>query len=205
MTHTRHTHPLVFLGYVCALVVFSVEGAFQQFKAPHTLPRLKPSANCLYPTTLVALNRESENPMAQTANSPTPQTSEQTMSTWLRKLPTQLNTPNRLVPNLVRVSPNASDGQRLGQCVPALRLIVFLNLFIYSFYWNIPSNENHHLKITFSNSDFMAPASKTLCFWLKDSLLQYTGCFSDKNNNKSTSCYIMINMLYITIYVYRPH
>ena len=36
-----------------------------------------------------------------------------------RKLPTQLNTPNIFVPDLVRVSPNASDVQRLGRCVPA--------------------------------------------------------------------------------------
>ena len=37
----------------------------------------------------------------------------------IQKLPTQLNTPNRFVPELVWVSPNASDVQRLGPCVPA--------------------------------------------------------------------------------------
>ena len=69
-------------------------------------------------------HNHSENPMAETADSQPPQTShiesEQTTSTGLRKLPTQLNTPNVFVPNLIRVSPNASDVQRLGQCVPAL-------------------------------------------------------------------------------------
>ena len=43
------------------------------------------------------------------------------MSERLRKLPTQLNTPNIFVVDLVRVSLNASDVQRLGRCVPALR------------------------------------------------------------------------------------
>ena len=61
---------------------------------------------------------QSENPMAQTANSQPPQTlhveSKQTTSVRLRKLPTQLNTLNRFVPDLIHVSPNASD-------VPALR------------------------------------------------------------------------------------
>ena len=47
------------------------------------------------------------------------------MSLWLQKLPTHLNTPNRNVPDLVRVSPNASDVQRLGQCVPAFRESMF--------------------------------------------------------------------------------
>ena len=69
-------------------------------------------------------HRQSENPMAQTSDRPPPQTShvrsDQTTSKRLRKLPTQLNTPNRNVPALVRVSPNASDVQRLGRCVPAL-------------------------------------------------------------------------------------
>ena len=68
---------------------------------------------------------QSENPMAQTANSQPPQTShvesDQTTSARLRKLPTQLNTWNRFA--LVRVSPNASDIQRLGRCVPAFILL----------------------------------------------------------------------------------
>ena len=34
-------------------------------------------------------------------------------------LPTQLNTPNIFVVNLVRISPSASDVQRLCRCVPA--------------------------------------------------------------------------------------
>ena len=70
-------------------------------------------------------HNQSENEMAQTANSQPSQTLhvelEQTMSTRLRQLPTQLNTPNIFVPKLVGVSPNASDVQQLGQCVPALR------------------------------------------------------------------------------------
>ena len=57
--------------------------------------------------------RQSQNPMAQTADSQPSQTlhveSEQTTSERLRKRPTQLNTPNIFVPDLVRVSPNASD------------------------------------------------------------------------------------------------
>ena len=56
--------------------------------------------------------------MAQTANSQPPQTT----SERLRKLLTQLNTPKILVADLLRVSPNTSDVQRLGWCVPALRL-----------------------------------------------------------------------------------
>ena len=44
-----------------------------------------------------------------------------TTSTWLRKRPTQLNTPNIFVPDLVWVFPNTSDIQRLGRCVPAFR------------------------------------------------------------------------------------
>ena len=61
---------------------------------------------------------QSENPMAQTSDRPPPQTShtqsDPTTSAQLRKLPTQLNTPNMFVPDLVRVSPNASDVQRLS-------------------------------------------------------------------------------------------
>ena len=68
--------------------------------------------------------RQSESPMAQRSDGQPPQTlhaeSEQTTFARLRKLPTQLNTPNIFVPDLVRVSPNASDVQRLGRCVPAL-------------------------------------------------------------------------------------
>ena len=68
-------------------------------------------------------HRQSEYPMAQMADSQPPQTShvesDQTMLERLRKLLTQLNTPNILVADLVRVSPNASDVQRLGRCVPA--------------------------------------------------------------------------------------
>ena len=64
--------------------------------------------------------------MAQMANSQLSQTSqvelEQTLSTWSQKLPTQLNAPNRFVPKLVRVSPNASDGQRLARCVSGLKV-----------------------------------------------------------------------------------
>ena len=61
-------------------------------------------------------HNQSEYPMAQTADSQPPQTShvesDQTMSEWLRKLPTKLNTPNILVADLVWVS-SASDVQRL--------------------------------------------------------------------------------------------
>ena len=53
--------------------------------------------------------------------------SEQTTSARLQKLPTQLNTPNIFIPDLVRVSPNASDVQWLGQCVPAFRLLNLSN------------------------------------------------------------------------------
>ena len=71
-------------------------------------------------------HRLSESPMAQTADSQPPQTShvesEQTTSAWLWKLPAQLNTPNIFVPDLVRVSPNSSDIQRLGRCVLALKV-----------------------------------------------------------------------------------
>ena len=70
-------------------------------------------------------HRQSEYPMAQTADSQPPETShvelEQTTSERLRKLPMQLNIPKILVPDLVRASPNASDVQRLGRCVPAYR------------------------------------------------------------------------------------
>ena len=70
-------------------------------------------------------HRQSENPMAQTSDNKPPQTShadlEQTASERLQKLPTQLNTPNIFVPDLVQVSPNASDIQWLGRCVPAYR------------------------------------------------------------------------------------
>ena len=66
---------------------------------------------------------QSEYLMAQMADSQPPQTShvelDQTTSKRLRTLPTQLNTLNILVANLVRVS-NASDVQRLGWCVSAL-------------------------------------------------------------------------------------
>ena len=59
------------------------------------------------------------------SDSPPPQTMhvqlEPTTSAQLRKLPMQLNTPNIFVPDLVRVSPNASDVQRLGRCVPAVK------------------------------------------------------------------------------------
>ena len=93
---------------------------------------------CSAPPTLRAdslAHRQSENPTAQTADSQPPQTShvesDQTKSMWLRKLPAQLNTPNRNVPDLVRVSPNASDVQRLGRCVPALRcLTVTKHLYV---------------------------------------------------------------------------
>ena len=48
---------------------------------------------------------QSENPMAQTADSQPPQTShgesKQTTSTWFQKLPKQLNTLNRFVPELI--------------------------------------------------------------------------------------------------------
>ena len=37
----------------------------------------------------------------------------------LRKLSMQPNTPNIFVPDLIRVSPNVSDVQRLGRFVPA--------------------------------------------------------------------------------------
>ena len=70
--------------------------------------------------------------MAQTANSQPPQTShvewEQTLSARFQKLPTQLNTLNRFVPKLVRVSLNASDGQQLAWCVPAFSLLEKLTL-----------------------------------------------------------------------------
>ena len=53
-------------------------------------------------------HNQSENPMAQTANSQPSQTSQ---------VPMQLNTPNSFVPELVRVSQNASDCQRLARYV----------------------------------------------------------------------------------------
>ena len=63
--------------------------------------------------------------MAQMGNSQTSQTlhvkSEQTLSAWFQKIPTQLNTPKRFVPELVQVSPNASDGQQLALCVLGFR------------------------------------------------------------------------------------
>ena len=70
------------------------------------------------------IEKQSAHSIPPSSDSPPPQTlhakSEPTESVQLRKLPTQLNTPNRNVPDLVRVSPNASDVQRLGRCVPAL-------------------------------------------------------------------------------------
>ena len=72
-------------------------------------------------------HRQSECPMAQTADRQPPQTlhveSDQTPSERLQKLPTQLNTANRFVPDLVRVSPNASDFQQLGRCVDNASLL----------------------------------------------------------------------------------
>ena len=71
-------------------------------------------------------HRQSENPMAQTSDGQPPQTShvqsDQTTSVLLRKLPTQLNTPNSFVSDPVRVSPNYSDVKPLGQCIPALTI-----------------------------------------------------------------------------------
>ena len=64
--------------------------------------------------------------MAQTASSQLSQTlhvkSEQSLSARFQKLPAQLNTPNRFVPKLVRVSPNALDGQQLAPCVSGLSM-----------------------------------------------------------------------------------
>ena len=80
-------------------------------------------------TAIQLAQNQSDNPMAQTSDGPPPQTSyvelEQTTSAWLRKLPAQLNTPNIFVPDLVRISPNASDVQRLGWCVPAFSKMLF--------------------------------------------------------------------------------
>ena len=82
-----------------------------QYSAPPTH-----SANSL-------AHRQSENPMARTADSQPPKIvhveSEQTTSARLRKLPTQLNTPNRFDRDLVWLSKNASDVQQFGWCVPA--------------------------------------------------------------------------------------
>ena len=67
---------------------------------------------------------QSENPMAQMSDGPPPQTShaqsDPTTSARLQKLPTQLNKLKIFAPDLIRVSPNALDIQRLGQCVGAL-------------------------------------------------------------------------------------
>ena len=64
--------------------------------------------------------------MAQMANSQPSQTShvelEQMLSAQLQKLPPQLNTLKRLVPKLIRVAPNASDGQWLARRVSGLKL-----------------------------------------------------------------------------------
>ena len=72
------------------------------------------------------VHRQSEYPVAQTSDSQPPQTShvesEQITSEWPLKLPTQLNTRNIFVPDLVLVYPNASHVQRLGRCVPAFTL-----------------------------------------------------------------------------------
>ena len=72
--------------------------------------------------------RQSEYLMAQMADSHPPQTllveSDQTTSERLLKLQMQLNTPNRNVPDLIQVSPNASDIQRLGRSVPAFRDVI---------------------------------------------------------------------------------
>ena len=72
-------------------------------------------------------HRKSENPMAQTSDGPPTQTlhaqSDPTTSARLRKLPMHLNTPNIFAPDLVRVSTNASDVQRLGQCVRELEAV----------------------------------------------------------------------------------
>ena len=66
----------------------------------------------VYSVTLHTTNQRIHRPRRPTAH--------QTTSARFRKLPTQLNTPNRFVPELVRVFPNASDVQRLARCVPAL-------------------------------------------------------------------------------------
>ena len=78
--------------------------------------RTQYSAPPTHHTDLLA-HRQSEYPMVQTADSQPPQTShaesDQTTSELLQKLPTQLNTPNILVANLVRVW--------LGRCVSTFR------------------------------------------------------------------------------------
>ena len=69
-------------------------------------------------------HNQSENPMAQMANSHNFSDFacwiRQTLSIRFQKPPAQLNTPNRFVPDLVRLSPNAWDARRLAQCVSGL-------------------------------------------------------------------------------------
>ena len=56
----------------------------------------------------------------------------------IQKLPTQLNTLNRFVPELIRVSPDVSDIQSLRQCVPALMCTFFNWSILWRVsYWNI--------------------------------------------------------------------
>ena len=119
-------------------------------------------------------NKQSENPMAQTADSQPPQTLrvelEQTTSAQLRKLPTQLNTPSRFVPHLVRVSQSASGVQRLGRSVPAFKVTnwwpdillqyflvesrihgLFINYGKSSRSWSSKAALDHHTTITMFN------------------------------------------------------
>ena len=104
-------------------------------------------------------HNQSENPMAQMSDGPPPQTShvesEQTTSVRLRKLPMQPNTRNIFVPDLTRVSPNASDVQRLGRCVPA-----FISQCSY-----LLSKEQGHMRAAFTNIN---------AFWIELVLLLKT-------------------------------
>ena len=84
-----------------------------------------PSSLPLLPQTrwfvLLAAQNQSEYPMAKIISRQPSQNlhdeSDQTQSALFPKLPTQLNTQNRFAPELVRVSPNVSDGQRLGHLI----------------------------------------------------------------------------------------
>ena len=98
---------------LCALRLVMIRSRHHRQSRPSHTPRWFAST---------PLIRESN---GSDVDSPPPQTShaesEPTTFARLWKLLMQLNTPNRLFPDLVWVSPNASDIQRWGWCVPAFR------------------------------------------------------------------------------------
>ena len=108
-------------------------------------------------------HNKSEYPMAQTANSQCSQTlqvvSEQVLSVRFQKLSMKLSTTNRFVPKLIRVSPNASDGQRLTRCVSGFSYRVFLITYFHSLYISLVLRQTN----TFSSWKMIFIIDKHIC------------------------------------------